>query len=130
MRILVVDDDTRLTQLLQLVFESRGFGVTVANDGQQALQSLAKELPEAILLDLMMPGMSGLEVCRLVRADPRTANIPIVILTARYDTAIQREAMQAGATEYLTKPIRPNDLINCLQKVVLHSVVPIVNVLT
>lgn len=130
MRILVVDDDTRLTQLLQLVFESRGFGVTIANDGQQALQSLAKELPEAILLDLMMPGMSGLEVCRLVRADPRTSNIPIVILTARYDTAIQREAMQAGATEYLTKPIRPNDLINCLQKVVLHSVVPMVNVLT
>jgi len=130
MRILVVDDDTRLTQLLQLVFESRGFGVTIANDGQQALQSLAKELPEAILLDLMMPGMSGLEVCRLVRADPRTANIPIVILTARYDTAMQREAMQAGATEYLTKPIRPNDLINCLQEVVLHSVVPIVNVLT
>jgi len=130
MRILVVDDDTRLTQLLQLVFESRGFGVTIANDGQQALQSLAKELPEAILLDLMMPGMSGLEVCRLVRADPRTSNIPIVILTARYDTAMRREAMQAGATEYLTKPIRPNDLINCLQKVVLHSVVPMVNVLT
>jgi DNA-binding response OmpR family regulator len=124
MRILVVDDDTRLTEMLQLVFESRGFGVTIANNGEQALESLGRELPEAILLDLMMPGMSGLEVCRLVRANPRTSNIPIVILTARFDAEMRREVMEAGATEYLTKPLRPSELINCIREVVIHSAVP------
>jgi two-component system alkaline phosphatase synthesis response regulator PhoP len=125
MRILVVDDDTRLTEMLQLVFESRGFGVTIANNGEQALESLGRELPEAILLDLMMPGMSGLEVCRLVRANPRTSNIPIVILTARFDAEMKREVMEAGATEYLTKPLRPSELINCIREVVIHSAVPV-----
>ena len=125
MRILVVDDDTRLTELLQLVFESRGFGVTIAHSGEQAMASLGKELPEAILLDLMMPGMSGLEVCRLVRADPRTSNIPIVVLTARFDVEMKREVMEAGATEYLTKPLRPSELINCIREVVIHSAVPV-----
>ena len=130
MRILVVDDDIGLTQLLQLVFESRGFGVTIAHNGEQALESLERELPEAILLDLMMPGISGLEVCKQVRSAPHTANIPIVILTARYDMQTRQDAMQAGATEYLTKPVRPTELINRMRKVAINSASPTAKVLT
>ena len=130
MRILAVDDDRELTQLLQLVFESRGFGVTIANNGRQALDSLETELPEVILLDLMMPGMSGQEVCRQIRANPRTSNIPIIILTAKSDTETKREMMEAGATEYLVKPIRPIDLIQRTREAVLRSALSVAKVLT
>ena len=111
MRILVVDDDTRLTELLKLVFECQGFGVTIANNGRQTLEILESELPEAILLDLMMPGMSGLEVCENIRANPRTANIPIIVLTAKSNPESKRELLAAGATQYLVKPVRPTELI-------------------
>jgi CheY-like chemotaxis protein len=117
MKILLVDDDTGLIQLLQLVFESRGFGVRVANDGLQALEVLKRELPEVILLDLMMPGISGVEVCKQVRADPRTMHIPIVVLTARVDKEMRQTALDAGATEYLVKPIRPSELIEHVREV-------------
>jgi DNA-binding response OmpR family regulator len=130
MRILVIDDDTRLTHLLQLVFESRGVGVTIANSGEQALASLEKELPEAILLDLMMPGMSGLEVCKQVQANPRTSNIPIIVLTAKSSPATKRDLMQAGASEFLTKPVRPSYLIKRIREAVNHSASSTVQVLT
>ena len=130
MRILAVDDDTQLTQLLQLVFESRGFGVTIANSGEQALEALENELPEAILLDLMMPGMSGQEVCMQIRANPRTSNIPIIILTARSDAKTRRELMEVGVTDYLIKPIRPSDLIECIREAVNQPASPGVTVLT
>jgi two-component system alkaline phosphatase synthesis response regulator PhoP len=117
MKILIVDDDTGLTQLLQLVFESRGFWVTTAYDGEQALQVLENELPEVIVLDLMMPGVGGLEVCKQVREDPRTANIPIIVLSAMPNESAHQEAMDAGATEYLIKPIRPSDLIKRIREV-------------
>jgi DNA-binding response OmpR family regulator len=121
MKILLVDDDTGLTQLLQLVFESRGFGVTLAYNGEEALEILEKELPEVILLDLMMPDVNGVEVCRQVRANPRMSHIPIIVLTARIGEEIQQEAMDAGATDYLVKPIRPSDLIRRVREVVTRS---------
>lgn len=130
MRILAVDDDTELTQLLQLIFESRGFGVTIANSGQQALQALENELPEVIVLDLMMPGMSGEDVCRKIRANPRTANIPIIVLTAKSDLNTRREMMKAGISEYLVKPISPMDLVQRTREVIAQSTSSVVNVLT
>lgn len=112
MRILVIDDDTKLTDLLQLVFESKGFGVTIANSGVQALESLETELPEAVLLDLMMPGMSGLEVCQRIRANPRTSDVPVVVLTAKTGTKSKQDLLKAGATDYLVKPVPLNDLVS------------------
>ncbi len=129
MKILIVDDDTGLTQLLQLVFESRGFWVTTAYDGEQALKALEKELPEAIVLDLMMPGVGGLEVCKLVRKDPRTAHIPIIILSAMPNESAHQDAMDAGATEYLIKPIRPSDLIKRIREVTAREEASTVQVL-
>ena len=129
MKILIVDDDTGLTQLLQLVFESRGFWVTTAYDGEQALQSLEKELPEVIVLDLMMPGVGGLEVCKQVREDPRTAHIPIIVLSAMPNESAHQDAMDAGATEYLIKPIRPSDLIKRIREVTAREEASTVQVL-
>ncbi len=126
MDILLVDDDIRFTQLLQLVFESGGFGVTIANTGAQALESLEKELPEAILLDLMAPTMGGLEVCKQIKANPRTSTVPVLFLSAKSDQETQRRAKEAGATEYLTKPIRPSDLISRVRAAVNHRAAPVV----
>jgi DNA-binding response OmpR family regulator len=130
MRILLVDDDINLTELLKLVFESRGFGVTIADSGEETLEILQNELPEAILLDLMMPGISGLEVCKRIRSDPRTSNIPVIVLTAKTGPESRTELMEAGATDYLVKPIMPNDLINRIQEIVTRSTSPTANVLT
>jgi DNA-binding response OmpR family regulator len=130
MRILVIDDDTKLTDLLQLVFESKGFGVTIANSGIQALESLETELPEAVLLDLMMPGMSGLEVCQRIRANPRTSNVPVVVLTAKTGTKSKQELLKAGATDYLVKPVPLNDLVSRIGALVSNTGPPAATVLT
>ena len=130
MRILVIDDDTKLTDLLQLVFESKGFGVTIANSGVQALESLETELPEAVLLDLMMPGMSGLEVCQRIRANPRTSNVPVVVLTAKTGTKSKQELLKAGATDYLVKPVPLNDLVSRIGALVANTGPPAATVLT
>jgi DNA-binding response OmpR family regulator len=130
MRILVIDDDTKLTDLLQLVFESKGFGVTIANSGVQALESLETELPEAVLLDLMMPGMSGLEVCQRIRANPRTSNVPVVVLTAKTGTKSKQELLKAGATDYLVKPVPLNDLVSRIGALVSNTGPPAATVLT
>jgi DNA-binding response OmpR family regulator len=130
MRILVIDDDTKLTDLLQLVFESKGFGVTIANSGVQALESLETELPEAVLLDLMMPGMSGLEVCQRIRSNPRTSNVPVVVLTAKTGTKSKQELLKAGATDYLVKPVPLNDLVSRIGALVSNTGPPAATVLT
>jgi DNA-binding response OmpR family regulator len=130
MRILVIDDDSKLTDLLQLVFESKGFGVTIANSGLQALASLETELPEAVLLDLMMPGMSGLEVCQHIRANPRTSSVPVVVLTAKSGTESKQELMKAGATDYLVKPVPLNDLISRIGALVDRPNPPTATVMT
>jgi DNA-binding response OmpR family regulator len=110
-----------LTDLLQLVFESKGFGVTIANSGTQALESLETELPEAVLLDLMMPGMSGLEVCQWIRGNPRTSNVPVVVLTAKTGMESKQELLEAGATDYLVKPVPLNDLVNRIGALVTNT---------
>lgn len=130
MRILMIDDDTKLTDLLQLVFESKGFGVTIANNGIQALESLETELPEAVLLDLMMPGMSGLEVCQRIRANPRTSNVPVVVLTAKSGIESKQELLEAGATDYLVKPVPLNDLVSRIGALVDSTGPPTATVLT
>jgi DNA-binding response OmpR family regulator len=130
MRILLVDDDTGLTQLLQLVFESRGFGVTIAYTGQQALEAVQRELPEAVLLDLMMPDISGLEICHQIRTNSHTSHIPIIVLTARPGDEMRQEALDAGATEYLVKPIRPSELIKRIGEVVTRPDASAIKVLT
>jgi cyclic di-GMP phosphodiesterase len=108
-RILVVDDDPMLRRFLARFLAGEGFLVAAAGNGQEALAQIADRPPDLVLLDLDMPGVNGMEVCRRVKADPTTRLIPVLILTGR-DIDSRRPAWDAGADEYLIKPIRSSEL--------------------
>lgn len=107
-RILVVDDDPSISEMVSIILRGRGFDVETAFDGLTALTMLRSIEPDVVLLDLMLPGMDGIEVCRQLR---ETSNIPVIMLTARTDTIDVVEGLEAGADDYLTKPFEPEELI-------------------
>jgi DNA-binding response OmpR family regulator len=111
-QILVVDDTP---ENLQIVGETLSRHIlcdlSFATDGRQALESLKESLPDLILLDVMMPGLSGLDVCRTLKADPRTADIPVLFLTAKVESADVVAGFEAGGVDYIAKPFNPHELI-------------------
>ncbi|HTP11391.1 MAG TPA: response regulator [Anaerolineae bacterium] len=109
--ILVVDDDLDTLTLIGLTLQRRGFAVMKAQSGSEALEKLRLDLPDLIIVDVMMPHMDGYEVCRTVKGDPRTMHLPVVMLTAKAQTASQLEGFRAGAVDYITKPVHPQDLV-------------------
>jgi DNA-binding response OmpR family regulator len=109
--ILVVDDDLETLTLIGLTLQRRGFAVMKAQSGPEALEKLRTDLPDLMIVDVMMPHMDGYEVCRTVKGDPRTAHLPVVMLTAKAQTASQLEGFRAGAVDYITKPVHPQDLV-------------------
>ena len=110
-RILVVDDTEANRILLREMLELEGHRVTLAVDGAEALRRVAEDTPDLLLLDVNMPGMDGLEVCRRLRTDPATEALPIILVTALAERSHRLEGMAAGANDYLTKPIDRPDLI-------------------
>ncbi len=109
MRLLVVDDDPSVREALALVLDLGGFEVTTATDGREAIRALAIESPDAVILDLLMPGLDGLEVCRRLRA---TGNrTPVLMLTARSEVSERVAGLEAGADDYLAKPFAREELI-------------------
>jgi DNA-binding response OmpR family regulator len=110
-RILVCDDDEMLVDLLQYRLEARGFAVLVARDGGEALAMAESELPDAIVLDAMMPVMNGEQVLRSLRASDRARDIPVIMLTARRQERDIVGALELGANEYMIKPFIPEELI-------------------
>ncbi|MCC6557973.1 MAG: response regulator transcription factor [Polyangiaceae bacterium] len=113
-RILLIDDDTRLHELLASYLEQNGFSVAVAPDGPRGLAALAAGTFEAVLLDVMMPGMDGIEVVRRIRAK---SSIPIRMLTARGDEADRVVGLEIGADDYIAKPFSPRELLARLRAV-------------
>ena len=113
-RVLLIDDDVRLYELLQSYLEQNGFTVTCAPDGPQGLAALAGGTFDAVLLDVMMPGMDGLEVCKRIRA---TSTIPIVMLTAKGDETDRVVGLEIGADDYVHKPFSPRELLARLRAV-------------
>ncbi|HEU0157613.1 MAG TPA: response regulator, partial [Stellaceae bacterium] len=109
-KVLVVDDIEINVKLLEAKLASEYFDVLPASSGSAALEIAGAELPDVILLDVMMPGMDGFEVCRRLKANPRTADIPIVLVTALSDTANRLRGLEAGADEFLTKPVNDTAL--------------------
>lgn len=109
--VLVVDDEEEIRTVLRLTLTRAGYDVREAEDGESALESIQDDLPGLILLDVLMPGMDGFEVCRRVRADSEIASIPILMLSAKTDSRSRQEGLLAGATKYLTKPQAPAQLI-------------------
>ncbi len=109
-KILVVDDETSLVKLCQIVLENAGFEVRGAFNGQQALNLLHDEMPDLILLDVMMPGMNGIEVCREIRNNNQAKRVHIVMYTADSSDSTRRNSIEAGANDLLTKEIPIYDL--------------------
>src|SRR5438874_1116597 len=106
--ILVVDDERNVTQLARMYLEKDGFAVTTATNGTEALQKVHQAKPDLMILDLMMPGMDGWEVCRQVRSE---SDVPIIILTARTDDVDKIVGLELGADDYVTKPFNPRELV-------------------
>jgi pilus assembly protein CpaE len=109
-RILVIDDDVNLLKMLGLMLQRTGHEAIVASDGATGIEMAVQEPPDLAIVDVMMPEVSGHEVCRQLRARPATVDMPILVLTARSQPADREVALQSGATDYLAKPVSPKDL--------------------
>ncbi len=108
--VLVVEDDPVILRLLSVTFDMEGFKVLTAVDGNEAIEVAVSDRPDAVITDIMMPKLDGLAVLAELKADTRTAEIPVVLLSARAQTADVRKGLDAGADDYVTKPFEPFDL--------------------
>ncbi|MBA2496321.1 MAG: response regulator, partial [Acidimicrobiia bacterium] len=106
-RILTVEDDERIRTAVKLALEDEGWVVDEAGTGEAALENFARTPPDVVLIDIMLPGIDGFEVCRSMR---RSSDVPIVMVTARADTHDVVAGLEAGADDYLTKPFAPKEL--------------------
>jgi len=110
--ILVVDDDPVIQKLLEVNFEMEGYHVATANDGAEALATVAARPPDMVVLDVMMPKLDGIEVVRRMKADAATAAVPVLLLSARAQAKDITEGLEAGADAYMTKPFDPVELLD------------------
>jgi DNA-binding response OmpR family regulator len=116
--VLVVDDEPDVLLLCRVNLEFEGYRVVEASDGEAALAYLADEVPDVVLLDLMMPKLDGWAVLERIKADPRTAAVPVVMLTAKVQDHDQIRGWSSGAAEYITKPFSPLSLSQVVQDVI------------
>jgi CheY-like chemotaxis protein len=115
-KILIVDDDVIITDLMKMLVSMEGHQPTTVNDSTKAIEVADSVHPDLITLDLMMPGLTGFELCELLHNDPRFANIPVVIVSAKDDFASKEQAFKAGAREYITKPFGVDDFIQKIKE--------------
>jgi DNA-binding response OmpR family regulator len=113
--VLVADDDADIRDLVAFKLEQAGFEVIAVEDGQTALDQARSRQPTLAVLDVSMPGISGIEVCRMLRADPATAGMLIIMLTARVQEQDVEGGFSAGADDYVTKPFSPRELVSRIQ---------------
>ena|SRR5579871_6629887 len=114
--ILVVDDSDTTLDLMDLLLTRRGFMVRKASNAQQALAVLNQMTPDLIILDLMMPGLDGIELCRMIRAHAQTVDIPVIIQSVRFEAQLKQLGLAAGANAYVSKLMRPRDLVNKIEQ--------------
>ncbi len=120
-KLLIVDDETDTLRLVSLMLERQGYEVFTAEDGRAALEKVKEEKPDLILLDVMMPEMDGFEVVQVLRADPETENIPVIMFTAKTQVEDKITGLEAGADVYLTKPTQPRELFAQVKAVLARS---------
>jgi two-component system phosphate regulon response regulator PhoB len=113
--VLVADDDADIRDLVTFKLEQAGLDVVAVADGQAALEHARTQLPTLAVLDVSMPGLSGIDVCRMLRADPSTAAMLIIMLTARVQEQDVEGGFSAGADDYVTKPFSPRELVSRIQ---------------
>jgi DNA-binding response OmpR family regulator len=120
--ILVVDDEIGALTLIGIMLERGGFGVSKARDAKAALELLDSVTPDLIILDVMMPGMNGIDLCRLIRERESTRRTPVLILSARGDSESVIQGIEAGANDYLPKPILHHDLVSKVKSMLGQSI--------
>lgn len=111
-RILVVEDEESLLKLQTILLTSRGYEVVGVTDGSAAIEAVQRQRPDLILLDIMLPGMDGFEVCRRIRENETSRGIPVVMLTAKKGSADREKGMAAGAAAYITKPFKSSQVLD------------------
>ncbi len=116
-KVLIVEDDEDIAELIRYNLERAGWEARVLTDGREALQAIRRDPPDALVLDLMLPGMDGLEVCRHVRAEAATRALPIIMVTAKGEEADKVVGLELGADDYLVKPFSPRELVARLRAV-------------
>jgi two-component system phosphate regulon response regulator PhoB len=116
--VLIVEDEAPLVTMLRYNLEREGFAVDAASDGEEALLRISERKPDAVLLDWMLPLVSGLEVCRQIRRSPATRSLPVIMLTARVEEADRVRGLDSGADDYVVKPFSPSELVARLRAVI------------
>lgn len=116
-KILIVDDEEKVRGLVEVTLSIGEFEILHASSGEEGLWKARECMPDIILLDVMMPGLDGVEVCRLLKKDPDTKHIYIIMLTAKGQEADKKKGFAAGANEYFVKPFSPMELINKIDKI-------------
>ncbi|MFA5199200.1 MAG: response regulator, partial [Candidatus Omnitrophota bacterium] len=109
--ILIVEDEKDIIKMLEYNLKKEGFKVSDTRDGESALEEARRGHPDIILLDLMLPGIDGLEVCKSLKNDPKTSSIPVIMLTAKSQESDKIVGLELGADDYITKPFSPRELI-------------------
>jgi two-component system, OmpR family, alkaline phosphatase synthesis response regulator PhoP len=120
-QILVVDDEPDLRELVRYNLEQEGFVVSEAEDGERALEMIRRTAPALVVLDVMLPGASGLDICRVLRSQPQTAKLPILMLTAKSGEVERILGLEIGADDYVTKPFSPRELVARIRAVLRRS---------
>ena len=111
-RVLIVEDEAALVTMLRYNLEREGFEVAEAIDGEEALLRIAERKPDVVLLDWMLPLVSGIEVCRQIRRAPQTRTLPVIMLTARGEESDRVRGLNSGADDYIVKPFSPRELVS------------------
>ncbi len=115
-RILIADDEEDIKTVMSMVLESEGYEILTAYDGLDALDKAQNELPDLILLDIMMPMFDGIEVCKKLKSDWKTKDIPIIMVSAAAEDVSMKKAKEAGADDYIIKPFEPEVLLQKVKK--------------
>jgi len=115
--VMIVEDEPGIARMIQVLLEARGFSTVVCHTGEEALRRMAEHPIDLVLLDVMMPGMDGYEVCRRLRADPQWRHVPVVMLTAKDTTRDMVLGLEIGADDYITKPFNLEYLLFSIKRV-------------
>lgn len=120
-KILIVDDETDIVELISYNLKKEGFHISTALDGEEALKKVRSGHLDLIILDLMLPGIHGMEICRILRNNPKTAHVPIIMLTAKGGESDKIRGLETGADDYMTKPFSPKELIARVKAILRRS---------
>jgi CheY-like chemotaxis protein len=115
-KILIVDDSKNIRKLLSIVLKNEKYEIIESGDGNEALEKARKERPDLILLDVIIPGKDGITVCREIKSDRRTKNIPVIVITSDASGETRQKAISSGAAAFITKPFEPKEIREAVKK--------------